>query len=85
MTAEDLLHLPDDGFRFELVRGELHKRAPAGGNHGAIAMNLAGPLHQFVQANNLGKVFAAETGFLISRDPDTVRAPDIAFVRRERA
>jgi Uma2 family endonuclease len=84
MTADDLLHLPDDGFRYELVRGYLQKMAPAGSNHGAIAMNLAGPLHQYVRANRLGKVYAAETGFLIARNPDTVRAPDSAFVRQER-
>jgi Uma2 family endonuclease len=47
-------------------------------------MNLSAPLHQFVQARKLGIVVAAETGFIISRDPDTVRAPDAAFVRQER-
>ncbi len=84
MTADDLLHLPSDGFRYELVKGELQKMAPAGSSHGAIAMNLAGPLHQYVKGNNLGKVFAAETGFVIAHNPDTVRAPDVAFVQRQR-
>jgi Uma2 family endonuclease len=37
-----------------------------------------------VKANKLGVVFGAETGFKIASSPDTVRAPDIAFVRRER-
>lgn len=46
-------------------------------------MNLAAPLHQYVKANHLGEVFAAETGFLIARNPDTVRAPDVAFVQRQ--
>jgi Uma2 family endonuclease len=41
-------------------------------------------LAQHVEERGLGAVYAAETGFLLGRDPDTVRAPDAAFVRRER-
>ncbi|HMA35689.1 MAG TPA: Uma2 family endonuclease [Chloroflexia bacterium] len=85
ITAADLERMPDDGARYELVRGELRKMAPAGHNHGRIAMNLAGPLFHYVKLHNLGIVFAAETGFLLGRQPDTVRAPDVAFIGRERA
>ena len=46
-------------------------------------MNLAGPLYQHVKNNNLGVVYAAETGFKLESNPDTVRAPDVAFVRIE--
>jgi Uma2 family endonuclease len=84
MTAEDLLRTPDDGFRYELVRGELRKMAAAGHRHGRIAINMTTPLDQFVRGQNLGIVYAAETGFRLASDPDTVRAPDVAFVRRER-
>ncbi|MDQ2695707.1 MAG: Uma2 family endonuclease [Pseudomonadota bacterium] len=84
MTADELLRLPDDGFRYELVRGELRKMAPAGHQHGRIAINLTLPLGEYVRANNLGAVYAAETGFKLRADPDTVRAPDVAFIRRER-
>lgn len=84
MTAEELFRMPDDGFRYELVKGELKRMAPAGGEHGAVTINLTSPLDVHVKANNLGVVLAAETGFKIERNPDTVRAPDIAFVRRER-
>jgi Uma2 family endonuclease len=83
-TADELFMLPDDGFRYELVKGELRRMPPAGSEHGAVIMNLGGPLHQFVKANNLGVVFGAETGFRIASDPDTVRAPDLSFVWRER-
>lgn len=82
-TADELLRMPDDGFRYELIRGELRKMSPAGHKHGRIAMKVATPLDTHVSANNLGSVYAAETGFLLSTDPDTVRAPDVAFVRRE--
>jgi Uma2 family endonuclease len=84
MTADDLLQLPDDGWRYELVRGELRKMAPSGDEHGAITMSIGGSLNQYVKTHNLGVVYAAETGFIIATDPDTVRAPDVAFVRRER-
>lgn len=84
VTADDLLHMPDDGFRYELVRGELRKMAPAGEEHSLITMDVASSLRQHVRAHNLGRVYAAETGFKISTKPDTVRAPDVAFVRRER-
>jgi len=84
MTAEELLHtsLPDK--RVELVRGVLVVREPAGGRHGHVTARLAKRLMDVVEVGGLGTVFAAETGFLISADPDTVRAPDIAFVTSER-
>ena len=84
LTADDLWNMPDHGGHHELVRGELRPLSPAGFGHGSVSMNLSAPLHQFVRARKLGIVVAAETGFIISRDPDTVRAPDAAFVRQER-
>lgn len=84
MTADELFELPDDGFRYELVRGELKRMAPAGSEHGASTMNLGAPLKVHVDEHNLGIVFAAETGFVLEENPDLVRAPDVSFVRRER-
>lgn len=84
MTAEELLltHLPDKST--ELIRGRLVVREPPGARHGSVTMNLALRLANHVDLTGAGQVFAAETGFTLSRAPDTVRAPDIAFVRRER-
>ena len=84
MTADELLQMPDDGFRYELIKGELQQMSPAGHDHGRIAMELSSPLHQYVKLNKLGRVYAAETGFKLESNPDTVRAPDIAFIRQER-
>jgi len=84
MTADELLHKSDDGFRYELLRGELKKMAPASHEHGRLAINISTPLDQHARTNNLGRVYAAETGFKITSDPDTVRAPDVAFVGQER-
>jgi Uma2 family endonuclease len=83
-TAEELLAMPRDGFRYELVEGELKRMSPAGHNHGRIAMRLAIPLGKFIADNNLGAVYAAETGFKLKSDPDTVRAPDVSFIQQER-
>ena len=84
MTAEELLTMPEDGFRYELVDGELRKMPPAGHVHGRLAATLTGSLVRHVTANRLGAVYAAETGFILRRNPDTVRAPDVAFLRQER-
>jgi Uma2 family endonuclease len=83
VTANELLELQDDGHRYELVKGELRMAPPPGSEHGEVTMNLAGPLYQHVKNNKLGVVYAAETGFKLESNPDTVRAPDVAFVRME--
>ena len=85
MTAEELLVMPDDGYRYELVRGELRKMAPASHAHGRQASRIGRRLGIFVEDNNLGETYAAETGFVLARNPDHVLAPDAAFVREERA
>jgi Uma2 family endonuclease len=82
-TAEQLLHASGLG-RCELLRGELVMMSPAGSRHGAIAARMAHLLLNFVEPQALGEVLGAETGFLIASDPDTVRAPDAAFIRADR-
>lgn len=83
-TAEQLARLPSDGKRYELVEGVLKMMSPAGGRHGRIAGRVFKLLVNHVDEHELGYAFAAETGFMISREPDTVRAPDAAFVNRAR-
>jgi len=58
--------------------------APAGFEHGRIVSRINARLQGFVERHNLGVVTGAETGFQIESDPDTVRAPDVGFVRAER-
>ena len=84
MTAEELMNLDDDYHRYELLKGELLTMPPTGDLHGAVTMNLTIPLANHVKANNLGVMRAAETGFKLESNPDTVLAPDIAFIARDR-
>jgi Uma2 family endonuclease len=83
MTATELWQLPDDGQRRELVRGELRTMTPLGEEHAWLTVNLGGPLAQHVRARALGRVYG-ELGCKLETDPDTVRAPDVAFIRQER-
>ena len=83
-SAEDLICLPASQRRLELVKGKLYEMAPAGGRHGLIAGEIFGLLRNHVRSHGLGQVFAAETGFTLQRNPDTVRAPDAAFVAQGR-
>lgn len=84
MTADELFLMKDDGFRYDLVKGELRKMSPAGSEHGAIIVRLTVALGQYVEENDLGEVFAAETGFKLASNPDTVLGPDVAFVSNEK-
>ena len=84
MTAEELLRYRHEPYRQELVDGRLHEMEPPGAEHGAVAMRIGSLLLRHVEGANLGLAFASETGFLLASDPDTVRAPDAAFVARER-
>ena len=84
MTAEQLLELNIPNKRTELVRGVLIVREPAGHRHGRVAFELGRRLGNHVAEHQLGAAYAAETGFTLARRPDTVRAPDVALVRRER-
>ena len=86
MTAADLASLPENGRGYELVEGRLVRMPPTGGWHGRISMDLGTALNNYVKAHHAGVVFGAETGFLVGRpgEPETVLAPDVAFVARER-
>ena len=81
---EQFATLSPDAGRSELVEGELRMMLPAGGRHGRVAMNCGRLLANHVDEHMLGVVYAAETGFVLARDPDTVRAPDVAFVSADR-
>jgi Uma2 family endonuclease len=85
ITGEQLLEMsPDLIGHIELVKGEIIQIPPAGEIHGELSMNLGFLLKGYVKENDLGKVYAAETGFYTARNPDTVRAADSAFIAKNR-
>jgi Uma2 family endonuclease len=84
MTAQELLQYTHEPYRQELIAGRLHEIEPPGAEHGRVAMVIGALLFAHVRQHGLGTTFAAETGFQLASDPDTVRAPDAAFIVRER-
>lgn len=83
ITAEELFAMGDIG-RCELINGEIVHIAPAGAEHGGVTVEIAWRIAKFVHDQKLGRVYAAETGFTIARNPDVTRAPDVGFVCTER-
>lgn len=83
LTADELEQMPDDdSVQIELDEGELITMPPAGMDHGDCGTAITIALGGFVKKHRLGKVYSADTGFRLK--DDTVRAPDVAFVRQER-
>jgi len=80
MTVEELSALPDDGYQYELVRGELRRMPPPKPEHGFVCMRLARWLAAFEEVGNF-TVFGNDSGVSLERDPDTVRGPDVAVFR----
>ena len=84
MTADELLARPQNGARSELIEGELIEMQPAGFLHGVTGNVLNVELAFYVMQQNLGVVTMAETGFKVATNPDTVWAPDIGFIAKNR-
>lgn len=84
LTAEEYALLEDDDlYRDELVRGHVVREPRPQSRHGRVQLNIAAELHAFVKQHDLGFV-TMESGFILERQPDTVRGPDVAFVSRDR-
>lgn len=83
LKAEDLYDIEDDDYRYELDRGVLVRMTPPGGRHGEIDSEIIWHIRNYLAQHPIGRVFG-EVGFILARDPDVVRAPDVAFVRADR-
>lgn len=84
MTAEELLALPEDGMRHELVDGVLRTMSPTGHEHGLLTSRFHLSIGLASERTGIGEVTVGEAGFRLSTNPDTVRAPDVAFLRTPR-
>ena len=81
ITAEELLAMPrGEGCRYELLRGVLVEKMPTGDPHRIAVFRIATALGNYVEANDYGEGGAGEPGYLLERDPDTVRAPDVVWI-----
>jgi len=83
VTAEEFAKIPDDDHRYELVEGRVIRMSPAGVRHAALAGQLYMILRQYVDEHGLGVVLIPG-GFKLAANPDTVREPDVSFIRRDR-
>lgn len=84
LTANDLLNLPDNDMQHELVKGELRTMPPAKREHGQIETTILLALFNYLKTQPLGTLTTGDTGYLLARDPDTVRAPDVGFISNQR-
>jgi Uma2 family endonuclease len=83
LTADEFWQLPETDLSRELVRGEVMEAMPPGGQHGAIAAIVAMLLRSWAKGTGGGYV-GVEAGFTLARDPDTIRGPDVSYVRADR-
>lgn len=84
VTAEDLARMPDDDYSYELLEGRLVRMSKSGMVHGVCSQRLGYAVGNYLRTHDLGVVLPQDTGFLLHRGPDTVRAPDMAFISKER-
>lgn len=82
-TAEELEQLPDDEYRYALIKGELFRMPPPKLLHGRLVLAVGAPLFRFVAEHNLG-IVSDQSGFILGREPDTLLGPDLAFVQSAR-
>ena len=80
MTADNLLLMPDDGMQRELIRGVLTEDMPPGYERGVVQFRIGRLLGNFVEDNDFGEILGGNSGFVLERNPDTVRGPDVAWV-----
>ena len=79
ITADELLLMPRDGNRYELMRGVLVPKMPTGLPHSEAVIRTGSLLTVYSDDNEYGATYAGEPGYRLERDPDTVRAPDVSW------
>ena len=80
ITADELLAMPRDGRRYELLRGVVVDKMPTGDPHGDTVPYISHALFGYAAERDYGVVRAGEPGYRLEREPDTVRAPDVVWI-----
>ncbi len=83
LTAEDVWNMEDDGCRHELIRGELLTMSPAARPHGRYLAELTRHIGNYLADQPIAEIYAGDTGYILSRDPDLLLAPDLSVIRLE--
>ncbi len=84
MTSEQLAQHPIPHKRTELVRGRLVIREPSTLRHGDVTARTVTAISNYLEENPIGRAYTADPGFTLERNPDTVRAPDVAYISQDR-
>ena len=84
ITADELLLMPRDGSRYELIRGVLVEKMPPGYSHGVVVSRIDYALAHYAESHDYGATGSGEPGYRLDRDPDTVRAPHISWIAPDR-
>jgi Uma2 family endonuclease len=83
LTAEEFQALPDEpGYRLELVRGMVVRSPGPGARHGEVEANVVALLHPWIRRHRLGRLLSGGGSYILQRNPDTVRGPDVSFLPR---
>jgi len=82
-TIEEVARLPDDAFRYALIRGVLYRMPPPKARDGRIISTMTRHVGNFVDERHLGVIYD-QSGFIFTLDPDTLLGPDLSFVRQDR-
>jgi Uma2 family endonuclease len=83
ITLEDFARLPRQGARHEIDAGELLTLPPPKSRHALIALTVLESLQQYLKQRDTHRALP-EAGFILSRDPLTIRQPDVSVISRER-
>ena len=84
LTADELLTMPDDGYRYEVIDGELVQMPPASEEHSEIGLAFGSFVRAYARSRKLGRAYGADVGYQLEDDPLVILGPDASFVRAER-
>jgi Uma2 family endonuclease len=83
VTLEEFARLPKDGARHEISAGELLTLPPPKSLHSRICRSVFLKIEAALGPLGVSEAFQ-ETGYILSRNPLTIRQPDVSVISPER-